>query len=224
MICGIGEASAVIRVVAVSGYKNSGKSTLCRALLAELRKLDIRTGYIKRTSEKALHSRAATDTGAVVNMGFDTVLWGEDGISLESKEKDVSPQHIASRYFPDSELLILEGGKELPLPKIWVRSPGEDIPDCPGVFIVYDRFSDAGDGKRLFCAGDEALIAQRLAALVRGRSYRSSRVYIGDRPLPMKDFIADFIRGSVLGMLASLKGGADPSAPVRVYLDGAGKK
>ena len=214
----------MIRIVAVSGYKNSGKSTLCRRLLEELRILGIRTGYIKRTSEQAVASSGSTDTGSVLDMGFNSILWGDDGIRLESKSEVSSLHKIASRYFPDSELLILEGGKELPLPKIWVRSPGEDIPDCPGVFIVYDRFSDAGDGKRLFCAGDEALIAQRLAALVRGRSYRSSRVYIGDRPLPMKDFIADFIRGSVLGMLASLKGGADPSAPVRVYLDGAGKK
>ena len=214
----------MIRIVAVSGYKNSGKSTLCRRLLEELRILGIRTGYIKRTSEQAVASSGSTDTGSVLDMGFNSILWGDDGIRLESKSEVSSLHKIASRYFPDSELLILEGGKELAVPKIWVRSPGEDIPDCPGVFIVYDRFSDAGDGKRLFCAGDEALIAQRLAALVRGRSYRSSRVYIGDRPLPMKDFIADFIRGSVLGMLASLKGGADPSAPVRVYLDGAGKK
>lgn len=214
----------MIRVVAVSGYKNSGKSTLCRTLLAELRKLDIRTGYIKRTSEKALFSAPATDTGAAVDMGFDSVLWGDDGISLESKAENISPQYIASKYFPDCELLILEGGKDLPLPKIWVRSCGEDVPDCPGVFIVYDRLSEVGDGKRFFCAGEEALIAERLASLVRGRSYRSSRVYIGSHPLPMKDFIADFIRGSVLGMLASLKGGADPDAPIRVYLDGVRKK
>ena len=40
----------------------------------------------------------------------------------------------------------------------------------------------------------------------------------------MKDFIADFVRGSVLGMLASLKGGRDTSEGVRVYIDGEVKK
>ena len=36
----------------------------------------------------------------------------------------------------------------------------------------------------------------------------------------MKDFIADFVRGSIIGMLASLKGGNNSDKTVRIYLDG----
>ena len=213
---------AVIRIVAVSGYKNSGKSTWCRRLLEELRILGIRTGYIKRTSEQAVASSGSTDTGSVLDMGFNSILWGDDGIRLESKSEVSSLHEIASRYFPDSELLILEGGKELAVPKIWVRSGKEDIPKYPGIFMVYDRLG-CSDGKMLFGAGAEPEMAKRLSSLVRGSAYRSARIYIGDRPLPMKDFISDFVRGGILGMLASLKGGKSLSEPVRIYLDASEK-
>ena len=88
--------------------------------------------------------------------------------------------------------------------------------------MVYDRLG-CSDGKMLFGAGAEPEMAKRLSSLVRGSAYRSARIYIGDRPLPMKDFISDFVRGGILGMLASLKGGKSLSEPVRIYLDASEK-
>ena len=212
----------MIRIFAVSGFKNSGKTTLCMKLLEELGRLGVRTGYIKRTAEEALSSRV-TDTGRAAGLGVSSALWGSDGLRIESPAVGVTPEYIVSRYFPDAEIVIVEGGKYLDLPKIWVEN-GEPRPEeVVGVFMTYDRNSE-GDGKTRFGAGCEAEMARRLAASVRGGFYRSTKIYIGDRPLPMKDFIADFVRGSVLGMLASLKGGRDTSEGVRVYIDGEVKK
>ena len=212
----------MIKIFAVSGFKNSGKTTLCMRLLEELGRLGVKAGYIKRTSEEIM-SPPSTDTGRAGELGVSSVLWGADGLRMEAPDADVSPEHIVSRYFPDAEIVIVEGGKYLNLPKIWVES-GEARPqDVAGVFMTYDRSSE-GDGRTRFGAGDEPEMARRLAASVRGAFYRSTKIYIGDRPLPMKDFIADFIRGGVLGMLASLKGGRDTSEGVRIYIDGKIKK
>ena len=65
----------MIRIVAVSGKKDSGKTTLCRKLLRELDGMGIRTGYIKRTAEEVL-SEKGTDTGSVADMGIGALLWG----------------------------------------------------------------------------------------------------------------------------------------------------
>ena len=213
----------MIKIFAVSGFKNSGKTTFCRKVLSELTRLGVRVGYIKRTSDEVLEEEG-TDTSSVERMGVASVLWGRDGLRFEEAgTASFSPEYIVSQYFPDAEIVILEGGKYLDLPKIWVEN-GEPRPrEVSGVFMVYDR-TGGGDGRLRFGEGDEALIAAKLAAAVRGKYYRSSKVYIGDRPLPMKDFIADFIRGAVLGMLASLKGGGDPKGPVRIYLDGEMKE
>ena len=215
----------MIRIVAVSGNKDSGKTTLCRKLIKELSEMGIMTGYIKRTAEDVL-SEKNTDTGSVSDMGIGSVLWGRDGLRYElTASEDTTPYYIASRYFPEAEIIILEGGKNLHLPKIWVRSEGEDRPSYLGILMIYDRGGNK-DSSLVYCGGEEKEMALRLASMVRGKAYRSSKVYFGDSPLPMKDFIADFIRGSILGMLASLKGGKDPEKTIRIYIDGSteGKK
>lgn len=208
------------KIIAVSGYKDSGKTTLCGLLLAELVRLGVRAGYIKRTNDAIVYGGGATDTGVARACGVDSALWAKDGIVLESSlPPDTTAAVIASRYFPDAEIVILEGGKELNLPKIWVCSDkDEKAVDYPGIFIRYDRgASDKDEHRGVFGAGSEARIAALLAALVQGDAYRSAAVYVGDRPLPMKDFVADFIRGGALGMISSLKG-ADIDSDVRIYI------
>lgn len=215
----------MIRIVAVSGNKNSGKTTLCRKLLKELELMGIRVGYVKRTSDEVL-SKKETDSGSVSDMGIGAVLWGKDGLRFELASSEmISPCFIASSYFPDAEIIIIEGGKNLPLPKIWVRTEGESQPEYPGIIMSYDR-GGKKDGDLVFCEGEEKVMAARLASMVRGKAYRSAKIYFGDSPLPMKDFIADFVRGSIMGMLASLKGGRNLDKTIRIYLDGStdGKK
>ena len=207
----------MIKVFAVSGFKNSGKTTLCMKLLKELDGLGVRAGYIKRTSEECL-SASSTDTGMAVAAGIRSLLWGPDGLIMESRGAEWTVQQLVSEYFPDAEIVIIEGGKTLKVPRIWVDN-GMAHPGVDGIFAVYDR-NGHGDGSLSFGAGDERLLAERLAASVRGKFYRSAKVYIGGSPLPMKDFIADFIRGAVLGMLSSLKGGGSPQGTVRIYLEG----
>lgn len=206
------------QIIAVSGYKDSGKTTLCGSLLENLAKLGVRTGYIKRTAERLMDPEAVVDTGAARALGVDSVLWGENGLVLESAlAADSAPETVVSRYFPDAEIVILEGGKNLVLPKIWVCSEkDEGRIDFPGIFIRYNRKSNGGE-EGVFGAGEEGKIAEVLAGLVRGKGYRSASVYIGDKLLPAKDFVADFIRGGALGMITSLKG-AEINSDVRIYL------
>ena len=45
-------------------------------------------------------------------------------------------------------------------------------------------------------------------------------MFVGGRELPMKDFIADFVRGAVLGMLSSLRGGRARGEEVKVFIRG----
>ncbi len=207
-------------LVAVSGYKDSGKSTLCRALLAALGEAGCRTGYIKRTQE-CVASPAGTDSGDVTAAGVDALLWGDASLRFESVGSDAGdrdPRALAGRFFPDADIVILEGGKELRLPKIWVLQEGERCPEYPGIFALYDRYGPGNGGD---CYGAEE--TGRLAAALRDLAQRESRgavVYIDDAPLPMKDFVADFVAGGLRGMLRSLKGAERDGrlGAVRAYL------
>ena len=44
----------MILVVGVCGYKDSGKTTLCREILERLEARGVRTGFVKRTAERVL--------------------------------------------------------------------------------------------------------------------------------------------------------------------------
>lgn len=205
-----------MKLISVSGYKDTGKSTLCRALLGRLQSRGFKVGYIKRTQE-SVGSDSHTDSGAVRVLGIDALLWGEDSFRYESSPagfEDFDPTAVASKFFPDADVVILEGGKELVLPKIWVLEPGEEKPDYPGIFALYDRYGPGNGGDRY---GEDEIdrLASDLAEKI-SRARKSTRVYIGNKELPMKDFVADFVGGGIKGMIRSLKGvsGGD----VKVYI------
>ena len=209
-----------MKIIAISGYKDSGKTTLCRRLIQILSGHGFSVGYIKRSHENVTSS-SGTDSGSVAAVGTPSLLWGDDGFRMEIKAPDAhqtDPYEIAGRFFPTAGIVILEGGKDLALPKIWVSRPNEDTPDLPGIFAIYDRHQE-GDGGRRYGAGD----LDRLALVIAGKAELSSlsaRVYIGNRELPMKDFVADFISGGIMGMIDALKkpDGTDGEEGVRVYI------
>lgn len=207
-------------LVAVSGHKDCGKTTLCRNLIASLIEMEFAVGYIKRTQE-FVGSPRDTDSGSVSLLGCDSLLWGDDSFRYEAIREnacEADPRVVAGRYFPVADIVILEGGKNLNLPKIWVLGEGEAQPGYPGIFALYDRYAP-GNGRERYGKDDLARLVSDIAAMVL-RDGKSSRVYLNRRELPIKDFIADFIGGSVRGMLGSLKGISDEelAGTIRVYL------
>lgn len=207
-------------IVAVSGYKNSGKTTLCQKLIKGLSSLGLSVGYIKYTSEDALQSDRKSDTGSMLELGVQSVLWGKDGVMFEEKagDRDFDPRTIAAKYLPDKDILLLEGGKTLTLPKIWVSSKDEENPDFPGIFMTYNRHKKS-DRENTFGEGEEDKIVSKLHELAISSSHGSAKVYIGDELLPMKRFVADFVSGGVVGMLCSLKKTDNLDEKIRVYID-----
>jgi len=213
-----------MKIIAVSGYKDSGKTTLCRELIRLLSERGISVGYIKRTHEDVTSS-AGTDSGSVTAVGIPALLWGDDGFRTEIASSDnhqSDPYEVAGKFFPAVDMVVLEGGKNLALPKIWVSRPDENVPDVPGIIAVYDRYQ-GGDGECRYGANETGRLASDIAGKLK-LAPRSARVYVGRRELPLKDFVADFVAGGVMGMIGALKKPADPADDneegydVRVYV------
>jgi molybdopterin-guanine dinucleotide biosynthesis protein B len=207
-------------VIAVSGYKNSGKSTLCRMLLSSLAEHGVFAGYIKRTEESVI-SPPGTDSGEACALGFTTLLWGRDSCRLEIPRGQIGEtdvRSLAGRFFPQADAVILEGGKDLKLPKIWVLGEDETPPGDDGIFAIYDR-RRPGDGGRRYGAEDGGRLVCEILGMI-SRDKVSSRVFIDDRELPMKDFVADFVAGGARGMISALKmpDGTDETGELRIYV------
>ncbi|QTX31573.1 molybdopterin-guanine dinucleotide biosynthesis protein MobB [Aminithiophilus ramosus] len=137
-------------VVAVSGFKDSGKTTLCVELVERLKERGVDVAFIKHSCESPL-SGASTDSGRILMRGVPALLWSDEGVRLE-RAGDLSLEEIVYRFFPAVDIVLVEGAKSLPLPRIWVapggrcprRSPASS-PATTGLGAKADRRSGFSD-------------------------------------------------------------------------------
>lgn len=192
-------------LIAVSGFKDSGKTSLARALLEELSGQGLSVAFMKHTDRNVL-SPAGTDTGGIESRGIPCAYWGNDGLRMELPVAAPSRDMIAA-LFPEKDIVVVEGAKSIPMPRIWAGA-AESVPsEVKGVFACFDRKAGKGDGKYLYVPGEERALAERIAAFhERFANVWRVRVAVRGKRLPLKPFVAEMIRGSIAGLLLPLKG------------------
>lgn len=203
-------------ILSVCGYKDSGKTSLCKRLAEMLHEefgLDV--GYIKHCHDSVL-SADDTDSGAIARLGIDALLWGTDGIRLETMDNGFSLQDIEKKFFPTKDVVIVEGAKSLLLPKIWVGQ-GPPSHDIKGIYAIYEGPDDLFPKLPHFRAGEERPLAEWILQRM-GKIGERVLVYMGDKKVGLNEFVMDFIAGTVRGMLGSLKGIEDRGEEIAVII------
>jgi molybdopterin-guanine dinucleotide biosynthesis adapter protein len=112
--------------LSVIGWSGVGKTTLVERLVPELRARGLRVGVVKHSSDQHPLHRAGSDTarfeqGGAALVGFATPA----GVQLtvkEEPEKALLP--LLQRFADAVELVLVEGWKEGPLPKLEVWREG----------------------------------------------------------------------------------------------------
>jgi len=113
--------------LSIIGWSGVGKTTLVERLVPELRARGLRVGVVKHSSDQHPLHRADSDTarferGGAVLVGFATPA----GVQLtvkEEPEKALLP--LLERFADAVELVLVEGWKEGPLPKLEVWREGQ---------------------------------------------------------------------------------------------------
>jgi molybdopterin-guanine dinucleotide biosynthesis protein B len=168
-------------VVSIVGKKKSGKTTLVEALVAELVRRGLRIGTIKHGHHFDLDT-PGTDSWRHRSAGSArTVLAGPDGFAVVGSWPGgvpAGPLELAARHLGDLDLVVVEGFKAEPVPKIEIfrRAAHADPVFPPGsegaervVAVVTD---DPSYGASVDCPWFEAQapdLAARLADLVQAR-------------------------------------------------------
>lgn len=118
------------RMIAVSGVKNSGKTTLLEKMIPVLAARGIRCAVIKHDGHRFLPDREGTDT-------FRTLSAGAVGTAVFDGEKYQAVKYAAvtetdlTGLFPEADLILLEGLKHSDYPKIEiVRGAVSSTPVC----------------------------------------------------------------------------------------------
>lgn len=104
-------------VVAISGVKNSGKTTLITAMLPHFQRAGIQVAVIKHDGHTFEPDPPDTDTGRYLAAGAAgaAIYDGETSKVIWRKKPDLE-QLIA--LFPQADLILLEGGKHSHWPKL----------------------------------------------------------------------------------------------------------
>ena len=108
-------------MVAIVGKKHSGKTTLTTRLAAELGRRGHRVMTIKHGSHTFNIDPQSTDTYRHYHEGNAerVAMAAPDKFALIVRWKDeLTPEEIAERYMSDADVVICEGFKKSPLPRV----------------------------------------------------------------------------------------------------------
>lgn len=111
------------RIISIIGRKNAGKTTLVVALAAELGRRGKRVMTIKHATHPAALDQPGTDTYRHFHEGkAERVLIASPDLRavIERSPDDTDPVTLTRRYLADADLVIVEGFKREPLPKVEV--------------------------------------------------------------------------------------------------------
>jgi molybdopterin-guanine dinucleotide biosynthesis protein MobB len=107
-------------IVSIVGRSNSGKTTLIEKLIPEFRRRGYKIGTIKHTHHEVAIDRSGKDSSRHRAAGAEAVMLAAPGqISLVKAVASETLDALIG-YFEDVDLLITEGFKREPRPKIEV--------------------------------------------------------------------------------------------------------
>lgn len=118
-----------MKIFGVTGWKNTGKTTLVAKLVAEITERGFSVSTIKRTHHNVDLDRPGTDSFAHRSAGAQEVMLASDQRFAIMKEFDTAPKlsDLLDRMAP-VDLVLIEGFKKEPHPKIECHRAGCQTP------------------------------------------------------------------------------------------------
>ncbi len=216
-----------MKILAVVGTKNTGKTTLVTMIVQELVKRGHQVGTIKHTHHdldvegKDTWKHRKAGAKMVVGSGESTFFLINEKIELERILKSI-------KTIEDLDYIVIEGFKHVDYPKISTTPSKDDFTVAnvnvfkmdPGdvvglVDLVEKRTYGLIPGSNCGECGFESCL-DMAKAIIRGetseeeckmKKFNEVELFIGDVSIPLNPFVQDFIKKSVKGMVESLKTG-----------------
>jgi len=166
-------------ILGISGWSGSGKTTLIEEALPLLRDRGLDVAVVKHDARRVEIDRPGKDSDRFFQAGADVLLQGpqQEFFRMHGDRRDDlagALRSLCQRY----DLVLVEGRKTMPLPKVWLLGDGEDSPpdDVPEIIATLPRGTGRLDAFMPIL--NERLQQQWLAApvfgcvLIGGKSHR----------------------------------------------------
>ena len=132
----------MVPIIMFVGKHNSGKTTLLTQIINRLENQGIRTGVIKGARQN-LDLPSNKDGEKLFNAGASVVLTSGLDIQIAYWRNKVSLDELIEAMDPDLDLIIIEGFKEAPYPKIEIirQDISEELLDISNVIARVTDFN-----------------------------------------------------------------------------------
>lgn len=173
---------ATHRSIAFCGYSGSGKTTLLVDLIGELVRRGLRVAAIKHDAHGLQIDTPGKDSDRLFRAGANVHVRGPgEGLIRHHRDGDEDLASAVDRMRADHDVVLIEGHKATPWPKVWLLSPDETgpPPEVTRVEVVLPR-----DDRRLASvlpwitrrlARDWLDTPVRMGVLIGGASLRMGR-------------------------------------------------
>lgn len=168
---------------AVSGVKNSGKTTLITALIPLLIKKGLKVATIKHDGHDFEADVRGTDSYAHARAGaYGTAVFSAEKFMVVKQTADIDERQLAG-LFPEADLILLEGFKNSEYPKIEIVRNGNSTESvCPKehlLAVASDFLPENCTGIPVLDLGGTQAIADLIAAYWYARTKLSFLVLAG---------------------------------------------
>jgi len=202
----------MVPVISFVGRSNSGKTTLIVKVIAELKKRGYRVGVIKHDAHGFEIDHEGKDSWRHKQAGACTVALSsaEKFAVIKDVEKEWPPERIIAAYLSDVDIVVAEGFKSSPFPKIEVvRKENSAAPVCATDKFLIAFATDAGLSAKIPVFGlneHRKITSFIIKEIIRKHSAHEISLVVDGEPVVLKPFIENLIKDGVTGMMRSLKG------------------
>ena len=196
-------------IISIVGRSDTGKTTLVKKLIGELKSRGYRVATIKHASEGATFDEPNKDSWQHIQAGSEaTVVASPDKVVLiKPVAEELALDEIASLFGEDYDIVLAEGFKRGDAPKIEVhrKETGPLLGDIKKLIaIVSDEPLETK--ARQFSPQDIKGLADFLEeGFIKPQQERLS-LYVNKVPVSMGSFPREVITNIVLAIASSLKG------------------
>ena len=206
-------------VIAIVGTSNSGKTTVASALIQTLVARGYRIAAIKHGHHGHQLDRPGTDSARLLAAGARSVTLSSPGqlSSIELTQADAALDEIVASLDSSYDLVVAEGFKGSPVPKVLVAGEEALSPPPENVIAVVGN-GPAVDGAPSYGIQELDGLASHIQDQVMGRRAQATVValVVDGVPVPLGDFSSTVLSQVVLGFLKALRD--VPPSPQRVRI------
>ena len=144
------------RIVAISGVKNSGKTTLICRLLEIFKEKGLRVAVLKHDGHDFEPDVPGTDTYHQLQAGaYGTAVFSKGKYMLVKQQPQISEKELMG-FFPEADLILLEGFKYSSYPKIEIVRKGNSAESVcnPKRLMAIATNLDAEEREAMTVSGD----------------------------------------------------------------------